>query len=323
MFLPPAAHTDHETSSMRHQCIRSWGAHSLCLALPATSVRFTGLSGPQFNSLKKSYQGFIAPQQQSDANTIECRVYQLDHSPTLPGQSLTRDGQYTPQKLLWPNKKGFQLTGVNFEAQIGLTPSHRLARLAVVKEHELAQPNVVENFLRFFAAHRTLQQRGLVLHSAGLVFDGQAYIFSGRSNAGKTTLTRKAYKHGARVLSDDINLLLPGKDGYLAHAVPFTGEFGHTLDHSGGQGAYPVAGIILLEQGENLTVETVTTADAVATLLTGCPFVNTDAEESSRLFDAVINLVATLPVIRLISSRDDSIEGIMAAVTNKFQSVTG
>jgi hypothetical protein len=295
----------------------------LCLALPATSVQFTGLSAAQFDALKKSYQGFVALQQQSDANTIECRVYQLGHPLALSSKSLTRDGQYAPRKSLWPNKKGFQLTGINFEAQVGLTSSHRLARLAVAKEHELAQPNVVENFLRFFAAHRALQQRGLVLHSAGLVFDGQAYIFPGRSNTGKTTLTRKAYKHGARVLSDDINLLLPGKEGYQAHAVPFTGEFGRTLDHSGGQDAYPVAGIILLEQGEDLVTKTVTTADAVATLLTGCPFVNTDAEESSRLFDAVINLVTQVPVTRLVSCRDANIDDIMAAVTKRLQSITG
>jgi hypothetical protein len=151
-----------------------------------------------------------------------------------------------------------------------------------------------------------------------LVFDDSAYIFSGRSNAGKTTLTRKAYKQGAWVLSDDINLLLPDRDGYKAHAVPFTGEFGRTLDHEGGQASYPVKAIILLKQGEELTTEKVSASDAVATLLTGCPFVNTDAELSSSLFDAVINLVETLPVIRLTSSRDDSIENIMQAVQEQL-----
>ncbi len=190
-----------------------------------------------------------------------------------------------------------------------------MAFLGVTEEHELAKTSVIENFLRILAAHCTLQQGGLILHSAGLVFDGQAYIFSGRSNAGKTTLTRKAYRYGARVLSDDINLLLPGKEGYKAHAVPFTGEFGRTLEHSGGQDSYPVAGIILLRQGEKLAVQSVTTADAVAGLLAGCPFVNTDTVESDRLFDAVISLVTALPVIRLVCTRDDDIEDIMAAVT--------
>ena len=300
---------------------RCWGKYSICLSLPATNIRFTGLSAAQSDALKKSYRNFIVPQHQPMPDALECRARQLEQLPALPVQSLSRDGQYKPRKISWPNKKGFQLTGVNFEAQIGVTPPCRSARLAVVLEHEFAQANVVENFLRFFVAHRALQQGGLILHSAGLVFDGQAYIFPGRSNAGKTTLTRKAYRYGARVLSDDINLLFPGEDGFQAHAVPFTGEFGRTLDHSGGQNAYPVAGIILLKQGKKLMTRTVSTADAVATLLTGCPFVNSDAEGSDGLFDAVINLATSLPVIRLISSKDDKIEDIMTKVTRQLQSI--
>ena len=292
-----------------------WGKHAICLSLPATNIRFTGLSAAQSDALKKSFHGFIGSRQQRTPHDLECRVRRIEQVVSLPAQSLSRDGQYTPQKIPWPNNKGFQLTGVNFEAQIGVTPPCRSAQLAVAREHEFAQANVVENFLRFFVAHRALQQGGLILHSAGLVFDGRAYIFSGRSNAGKTTLTRKAYRYGARVLSDDINLLLPGKEGYKAHAVPFTGEFGRTLEHSGGQDSYPVAGIILLRQGEKLAVQSVTMADAVADLLAGCPFVNTDTQESDRLFDAVISLVSALPVIRLVCSRDDDIEDIMAAVT--------
>ena len=151
------------------------------------------------------------------------------------------------------------------------------------------------------------------------MFDGQAYIFSGRSNAGKTTLTRKAHEIGARVLSDDINLVLPGNNGYQAHAVPFTGEFGRTLDHPGGKETYPVAGIVLLEQSDSLATETVSQSAAVARLLTGSPFVNTDAEESEKLFDVVNSLVTQVPVIKLLSRRDDKIDEIMHAVKSGFE----
>ncbi len=301
---------------------QSWGAYRLWIRLPGLSIQLTGLSDVQLASLKESYPRFITEQDNEPAErAIKCSAYRLKRLLAIPTKALTRDGQYAPLQIR--QQDIIRLTGCNFKAQFELNQSNSMASLGVAEENELAQADVIENFLRIYAAHHTLRQGGLILHSAGLVFDGQTYIFPGRSNAGKTTLTRKAYKHGARVLSDDINLLLPGKDGYQAHAVPFTGEFGHTLDHSGGQDAYPVAGIILLEQGADLITKTVTTADAVATLLTGCPFVNTDAEESSHLFDAVIKLVATLPVIRLISSRDDDVEAIMAAVTKEFQSITG
>ncbi|MCG6863447.1 MAG: hypothetical protein LJE70_19625, partial [Chromatiaceae bacterium] len=134
------------------------------------------------------------------------------------------------------------------------------------------------------------------------------------SNAGKTTLTRKAYQKGARVLSDDINLLLPEKNGYRAYAVPFSGEFGRTLNHQGGRDSYPVAGVVLLEQGERLETQAVKASEAVARLLVGCPFVNTDAEESAALFDVLTELVTRVPTIALRNRRDDGIEEIMNAV---------
>ena len=207
---------------------------------------------------------------------------------------------------------------MNFEARIGLGSQLGLSSLGTAQEHELAYGNVIENFLRVFIAHYALRQNGVILHSAGLVFDGQAYIFSGRSNAGKTTLTRKACESGAWVLSDDINLVLPHEQGYQAHAVPFTGEFGRTLQHEGGQKSYPVAGIVLLEQADTLETSPVSPSTAVARLLTGCPFVNTDPEESATLFDVLTGLVAKVPVIRLRSRRDDDIEAIMTKVKGEF-----
>jgi hypothetical protein len=285
-----------------------------------TTVGLAGLSGVQHDALKASYPGFVA---EMDAKTegkdnVVCLAYRLDRPPAVPPGMLTLDGQYAP-RLVRKEGFGIELTGINFEAQIGLGPNPSVSSLGVALEHEVPQANVIENFLRVYSAHRVLELGGVMLHSAGLVFDDQAYIFCGCSNAGKTTLTRKAYDAGARVLSDDINLVLPGKIGYQAHAVPFTGEFGRTLDHRGGKEAYPVAGIVLLEQGDSLATETVTQSAAVARLLTGSPFVNTDAEESERLFDAVTGLVAQVPIIRLFSRREDKIDMIIRAVKSRFE----
>jgi hypothetical protein len=298
----------------------TWGTHFLQFKLPMTTVRLTGLSSAQYDALKDTYPDFIA---EVDPNIEEkedfvCQAYRLDHPPTVSPGMLTLDGQYAPRSIRREGC-GIELTGINFEAQIGLGPSPAVSSLGVTLEHEFHQANVIENFLRVYTAHRALELGGVMLHSAGLVFDDQAYIFSGRSNAGKTTLTRKAYAIEARILSDDINLVLPGKNGYQAHAVPFTGEFGRTLDHRGGKETYPVAGIVLLEQSDSLSTEPVNQSAAVARLLTGSPFVNTDVEESEKLFDAVTGLVAQVPVIRVLSRRDDKIDAIMHAVKSGFK----
>lgn len=296
-----------------------WGTRSLRLKLPGVRVKLSGLSAAQLTSLEGHYPGFIGDAAQGWGKyDVECRAYRLKHPPAVSSSTLTLDGQYAPRQVR--QLGGIDLTGINFEAYIGLKSSPVSASLGVAAEHELTQANVIENFLRVYAAHRVLELGGVVLHSAGLVFDGRAYLFVGRSNAGKTTLTRKAHKRGARVLSDDINLLLPnqGEGGYAAFAVPFTGEFGRTLDHQGGRESYPVVGVALLEQGDRLKTEAVRSSEAVARLLVGCPFVNTDAEESAALFDALTGLVAQVPAIRLACRCDDGVDEIMQAVKNGF-----
>lgn len=313
-----AAPWDRERRGMTQRTADHWGAHSLCFSLPMAHVNIVGLSSNQLDSLKESYPGFITEGAQTGVGRgIECTAFRLEQPIALPSGALARDGQYTPLQIWQPD--GLHLTGANFEARLALNSQHASTSLGVARENDLSLANVIENFLRIVAAHQSLQQGGLVLHSAGLVFDDQAYIFCGRSNAGKTTLTRKADRHGALVLSDDINVLLPSHEGYQAHAVPFTGEFGRTLDHKGGQEAYPVKGIILLEQGRKMATMKVKTSDAVATLLAGCPFVNTSAETSPALFDAVISLVTKLPVVRLVCTRNDSVGEIMDAVNESLE----
>ncbi|RWX52452.1 hypothetical protein VU01_10116 [Candidatus Electrothrix marina] len=299
---------------------RPWGSHSLLLSLPAVIIKLNGLTKAQIHSLQGNYQRFFCePSPITDEYCIECNVYQLDREPCISHKEVSWKGQYAPRQVRLGN--GIELTGINFQAKIISPCSHKFSSISVVNEQDIAKTSVIENFLRILTAHQALSLKGLVLHSAGLVYDDLAFIFSGRSNAGKTTLTRKAYQHGARVLSDDINVLLPEGEGYRAYAVPFTGEFGRTLEHQGGQESYPVAGIILLEQGDGIRTEKVKNSDAVAALLAGCPFVNTVAEESASLFEAVINLVAHHSVIRLVSGRDDRIDEIMAAVKKELQAV--
>ncbi len=282
-------------------------------------MQLTGLSSEQLISINDSYSQFIVgaglSSQQRGFN-LECRAYRLEQLPMISAQEVTTDGQYAPRKVR--RLDSIELTGINFEAQLNLQSAVALSYLGVVEEHEFAQANVIENFFRFVAAHRTLDQGGVVLHSAGLVFEEQAFIFVGRSGAGKTTLTRKAHKKGAKVLSDDINILLPSQIGYRAHAVPFSGEFGRTLSHQGGRESFPVASIVLLQQGDQLSAQSITTSAAMAKLLVGSPFVNNDEHESQALFDALTSVTTQVPIIRLISRRDDKIEAIMKLVRERI-----
>ena len=149
------------------------------------------------------------------------------------------------------------------------------------------------------------------MHSAGVLYQDRVYLFCGRSNAGKTTLARKAAAAGTRVLSDDINLVIPENGDYRAHKVPFTGEFGRRAENISGCGSFPIGGLALLEKAPKLTATPLRSAEALAGLLTGCPFVNDDPEEIPVLMDILTNLLHLRPVIRMGVGRDDSFETVM------------
>jgi hypothetical protein len=241
---------------------------------------------------------------------VICHAARLSQPVGLPPEHFSINGQYSP--LQQRTNGGIDVIGVDFKGHFirgGPAPVH--AELSVIKEEHLVWPSVLENFLRILMAHLVLDQGGVLLHSAGVLYQDRVYLFCGRSNAGKTTMACKAAAAGARVLSDDINLVIPENGDYRAHKVPFTGEFGRRVENLSGCGSFPIGGLALLEKAPALTAVPVHPAEALAGLLTGCPFVNDDPEEIPVLMDILTNLLHLRPVIRMGVGRDDSFETVM------------
>ncbi len=278
------------------------------------TIWLSGLSGSQAEHLVSNYPAFAKFGDQKNMPGEKCVAYRMVEPAAIPVDALTHNGQYAPISQL--EKSGaLTVTGFNFKAVVA-APQDETLSLGVALEEELPQPNVFENFLRVFAAHRVLQEGGMLLHSAGIVVDGKAYIYCGRSNVGKTTLTRKAFAEGNGVLSDDINMLMPDDRGtYRAFAVPFTGEFGRTLHSVQKLNSYPVAGVFLLQQGESLQLEAVTPSIALAQLLVSSPFVNTDENNSEMLMQNLNEMVSRIKIMRLVKSLNVSFADVFNATS--------
>jgi hypothetical protein len=76
--------------------------------------------------------------------------------------------------------------------------------------------------------HFACRKRGLILHAAGIKENGQALVFAGKSEGGKSTTARLWHKYTkAVVLNDDRIILRKTKKGYQAYSGPWSGEFGH------------------------------------------------------------------------------------------------
>ncbi len=127
----------------------------------------------------------------------------------------------------------------------------------------------IENFLRVVLAHAVLFEGGVLLHSAAVVEAAAARLFVGHSGAGKSTVAGLAVASGRKVMSDDLNVVLPGRGGFSLAGSPFRGDIGDRQESS-----FPLMGIFRLEKGDRDEVRFIGEAEAVASLVACSPFVN-------------------------------------------------
>jgi hypothetical protein len=102
------------------------------------------------------------------------------------------------------------------------------------------QSFAVVNLVLAALAWRLPQLGGALLHAAGIVLDGRAFLLVGAEGAGKSTWTELAGRAGAGVLSDDVVLVLEGPSGFDAIASPFRAP----MDRPVLVGRWPVGGIL-------------------------------------------------------------------------------
>src|SRR5260370_37735698 len=96
-----------------------------------------------------------------------------------------------------------------------------------------ASPYSLDSVLRILHSLILAERGGFLLHAASAICDGRAYLFSGVSGAGKTTMTRLA-PADITLLTDEISYVpprdvrpsdvRPSDHGYHAFGTPFAGE---------------------------------------------------------------------------------------------------
>jgi hypothetical protein len=154
-------------------------------------------------------------------------------------------------------------------------------------------PYAIDSVLRIVHTLVLAREGGLLVHSASAVRNGRAFLFSGKSGAGKTTISRLA-PSGAHVLSDEISYVRK-ESGYHAYGTPFAGE----LARPGENLRAPLACIFLLAHGDSNRIEPVPAADAAREMLGNVLFFAHDPELVSAVFYATLALVEAVPVRRL------------------------
>jgi len=171
-------------------------------------------------------------------------------------------------------------------------------------ELSLCSPRPVEDadyFLRLTVALCAFDRGGVLLHAAGIVRGGAAHVFFGPSGSGKSTVTRLS--DGARVLSDDLVVLMPGGGGWAVHATPFSNP---GILAKVGPGHAPLAALYRLVKDRQVSLEPMGAGSSAAELVASAPVVNTDRERLPALLARLAALAAAIPVWSLRFRPDPS-----------------
>lgn len=247
----------------------------LIVEIGATPVRFrTG--DPRFAAiLEQRYGGFITASPSTEPFDFDVQL--LPEAGTVSDD----DVRVTFHSGCWELRRG------DFFAE--WWPAERRGRLL-----QQLTPYGLDSALRILHTLLLAPQGGFLLHAASAVRNGRAYVFSGVSGAGKTTISRLAPRD-VTLLSDEISYLRPDPPGYCAFGTPFAGE----LLTAGANVSAPVAAVFLLAQGTENRREPVSAVDATRALLRNILFFAEDPQLVGEVFRSACDFVARVPVFRL------------------------
>jgi hypothetical protein len=242
------------------ECIVQIG--DIPIALRTDDRRFLGL-------LRERYAGFLSP--------FEPEL-ELDFDLIHPGPVSDDDVQVRRDGTDWLLERG------DFQARWNpLTGRGRV--------RQTANPYALDSVLRILHSLVISARGGFLLHAASGVCGGRAYLFSGVSGAGKTTMTRLA-PSDATLLTDEISYVRPSAAGYSAYGTPFSGE----LAKAGENTSAPVSALFFLEKGPENRVDELTPAEAVRRLMRNILFFAEDNELVEKLLATACDFVQQVPV---------------------------
>lgn len=229
--------------------------------------------------IESRYAGFVNPLA-APSCTLEIELRQ-------PAGQAEDDVQVSRRGSVWRIERG------DFRAEFDARSRRGWVR-------QSPNPYSLDSALRIIHSLVLAEEGGFLVHAASGVRNGRAFVFSGVSGAGKTTMSRLA-PADATVLTDEISYIRKSESGYDAYGTPFAGE----LARVGTNVKAPLAALYFLEKGPENRIAPRSASDAALDLARNILFFAHDPELVQRVFDAAVEFVSRVPVARLVFTPDE------------------
>lgn len=167
-------------------------------------------------------------------------------------------------------------------------------------------PYAIDSVLRIVHSLILARQGGFLVHAASAICEGKAFVFSGVSGAGKTTISRLAPRD-VTLLTDEVSYVRRDSNRYVACGTPFAGE----LDRAGENCSAPIDTLFFLEKGPQNRIEPIAPTDAVQRLMRNILFFAHDPELVKLVFQSACEFANVVPIRRLVFMPDQRVWDII------------
>jgi hypothetical protein len=233
--------------------------------------------------LKKRYAGFVRPSGRTG--------FTFDVDVIRPERLVSE----TEELEVWQAEGIWHLERGDFRA-------HWDPRVGRGRILQALSPYAIDSVLRIVHTLIQAPEGGFLLHGASAIRNGRAFLFSGISGAGKTTISRLA-PPDSTLLTDEISYVRRDGEGYRACGTPFAGE----LARLGENAAAPIARLFFLAKGPENRIDPIETPDALRMLLRNILFFADDSELVKMVFRSACEFLARVPAFRLTFYPDERV----------------
>lgn len=193
----------------------------------------------------------------------------------------------------WTFRRADYLAEVNFDFSDARIEAH----------DALALKHAIMNLYSALVAH---SEWGLLIHSSCIIDGAAAYLFSGRSGAGKSTIARLSAPR--RVLSNEATIV-----GIDDHGVVVYNSFGFRSEPGlFASGSRSLRAIYLLRQAESISTSTVPSVEALSLLMDKVFYWKFDPHETSKVIRLLMKLVRHVSTYELFFQNNEKFWGAIS-----------